>query len=748
MPEKAGTVEFKDFTGYLNWYSALTMSAAAEFSNQCDALTEEDDKRTRTDANDAFYDMFHFNGWQHESGWQEHRTEVIKRIKQLEAFATEFGQQIHCGQWESGSFAFLYIGNPKKGIIVPEPEKYLIFTPAKDYSGLTAAQVRLSLGTGHDAECTNLVPAEAEQSLTGANLKGQLSQQQSLLDELKKQMDDVDGAKTGELAELKREMQALQKKLWKRQEELRAELNQKKAEMEEQKEKLEGQIYLLDSQIYAIRCYAGEVVKFAKIRSGKNAADNEPIVIHQKLRYLDEDLGRLASLYEIQWEDIEMFESFLKHSPLALDTFAPNERCVMLVRLSRNAKQYGESDDYPYQNLLKAYNYYHGKTVGIIIRNGENVYLGWTEEERVHIDDDLIISQVITEIVPGKMPEFDFDSDRERYIKEQKAQRKQLLDGLVSRRFVYSILQGIVDNSSILPLPKGIHLGKQSEYVVYSVADKWLTDDKYGSFNSIVEKCNSVVSKGDTLLTVQQLVPERESHGYNYCDARWHNVRGRGEQNRTHDCSVDDCTLYPANVVEYDTPVPMIRYRSLEKPGYFELQRNPDMKPYWRESVIEKRHADTLMMENDEIIEEFDEKTRHVFVSVEKMDGQNSWDYHKGDKLARANFELHENEYINLTYMNSVWLEWVITNKSLGGWTAGGKAVDYAYAIRYLKTALDFIRKREAEERTLLDAIDPSICNDADWPVKLSAWKMDKGVRAITEYQAKRFAAQWERDPK
>jgi len=40
----------------------------------------------------------------------------------------------------------------------------------------------------------------------------------------------------------------------------------------------------------------------------------------------------------------------------------------------------------------------------------------------------------------------------------------------------------------------------------------------------------------------------------------------------------------------------------------------------------------------------------------------------------------------------------------------------------------------------LLDAVDTSICQDAEWPVKLSEWKLRAGVRTITEYQAKRFA--------
>ena len=69
--------------------------------------------------------------------------------------------------------------------------------------------------------------------------------------------------------------------------------------------------------------------------------------------------------------------------------------------------------------------------------------------------------------------------------------------------------------------------------------------------------------------------------------------------------------------------------------------------------------------------------------------------------------------------------------------------VTYAYAIRYLNTALDYIRDREKKEKELLDAIDPKICEDPDWPVKLSEWKLsndERPVREMNEFQSKRFA--------
>lgn len=724
-----GTVKVakEGVSAYLAWYRTLSMADAKEISDVCSRLTKEAAKNAGVDLYDIGRNTFSFFGHQTEENWEKQRASVSEKMLQFFHFAEEFEQPIRAALW-SKEAAFLYIGNPQKGIIVMEPEKYMTYTPDRDYSDLTPAQAMAELGSA--AVCDmSIIPVGAGTALSQKTVKEQLSTHQTEIEKLKSEMKDVEGAKTGELAELTAQIEALKQELWQKKDKLMAELNRKMEEMEEKKEQLEGQIYLLDSQIYAIRCYAGEVVNFTRIRSGKNAPDTEPIVVHQKLRFLDEDLGRLASLYEIQWNELDMFESFLKHSPYALDTFAPNERCIMLVRLSRTGKSIGRAMDNegrPYHNMLDRYDYYHGKTVGIIIRNGENLYLGWTDENRVHISDDLILTraQVVTETVPEEPKKFVFESERRQYVKEQREQRKRILDGLVSRTFVYNILQGVVDHSALLPLPKGVTLAKQSEYVIFSVADKWISDNKYGSFTDIIARCNQKVQQGDVLLTTQHLVPETDRPAF-YPRA-WENVRGRGERNRTHDCSVDDCTLYKANLVEYDPPIEMVECQRRSCQGWMDGPFKAKAKYFdEKEGDIILRHYQT-------------EPERHVFVSAEKS---GKWNWNRTSAAnARANFELYDGEYINLTYLNSVWLEYVVTNKSLGDWRIGGIAVDYAYAIRYLKTALDYIRKREEGEKALLDAIDPSICQDAEWPVKLSEWKLRAGVRTITEYQAKRFA--------
>ena len=262
--------------------------------------------------------------------------------------------------------------------------------------------------------------------------------------------------------------------------------------------------------------------------------------------------------------------------------------------------------------------------------------------------------------MPEEPKEFIFESERKRYVKEQREQRKRILDGLVSRTFVYNILQGVVDHSSLLPLPKGVTLAKQSEYVIFSVADKWISDNKYGSFTDIIARCNQKVQQGDVLLTTQHLVPETDRPAF-YPRA-WENVRGRGERNRTHDCSVDDCTLYKANLVEYDPPIEMVEFQRRSCQGWMDGPFKAKAKYFdEKEGDIILRHYQT-------------EPERHVFVSAEKS---GEWNWNRTSAAnARANFELYDGEYINLTYLNSVWLEYVVTNKSLGNWRIGGIAVD------------------------------------------------------------------------
>ena len=49
--------------------------------------------------------------------------------------------------------------------------------------------------------------------------------------------------------------------------------------------------------------------------------------------------------------------------------------------------------------------------------------------------------------------------------------------------------------------------------------------------------------------------------------------------------------------------------------------------------------------------------------------------------------------------MNSCWLEYVLSNQKIS-WVVNGTAVNYAYALRYISKALEFVREREKPSGT------------------------------------------------
>lgn len=760
---KQGTVKAKNMDAYYEWLTGLSFEDGQRIDSQMKEAIKAHHPEKLTTARHSLIlaekranHLFYLDGgWAShpetetpEYKWPRHIAKRIEEYKQLFSFAETFGQEVQAAEWQD-EYAVIYIGNPQAGLFVADAGKYLEFLPARSYDNISPAELKAQLLPASQADGTaaGVISVDSNMTTTTNQAKNQLAQAETKLRELEHEIENVRGAKSGELAAMKAEIEAMKAKMEARKEELMAVLRQKMDEMEAQKEKLEDQIYLLDSQIFAIRCYAGETVSFAAIRTGKPAPVTEPVVVHQKLRFLDEELGKLASLYTIQWEDLHLFEEFLKHSPIALDTFAPNQRCIVLVRLSRTGKELGRdnSEHGTYQNLLKAYDYYHGRTIGILIRNGENLYLGWTDDDYVKIDDDFVNNVVDVTVDAPPERAFLFESEKKHYKEQQRTKKKKAMSDILSRLFVANILQGIVDHSDLLPLPEGVRFDQESPYIRYSLADTWLDDGRFGNFTEIIERCNASVTAGDILLTVQKLVPEHDrswgSSAWPSPDRPWENSRGRGEANRTHDCSVSDCTLYPANLVEFDEPV-----------EYAEFERKHGTQGWWAmrdtRASFERRAAldPDYMSEVRNVKYHTEPGRRHVFVSVEK---EKNWRRYgmPYERQPRSNFELYDDEYINLTYMNSVWLGWVITQKKLGGWRIGGKEVDYAYAIKYLKTAMDFIREREEEEKSLITAVDPTVCEDAEWPLKLSEWKLKKGVRVITAYQAKRFVKAVQEEP-
>lgn len=556
-------------------------------------------------------------------------------------------------------------------------------------------------------------------------------------------------------------------------------MNEKQEELKQQMEVLNRQMFLLNTEIYSIRCFMGETVDFIPLTTGAYSKVTDPLVVYQKIRYLDEELGKWISIYDVDGDDTALFEDMLKSRPDLRDMFVPGNKCISLVRAAHNKIRYCESKQIA--NTLKKYYVYHANKVGILVRDGENLWIGWTDQDRIDIPDGNVFYRPET---------------KEASIEDSKGgQRTSTKEETASRYFIFSILQGLIHNGKLLHLPEGVQISKPNPYIVLSMADGWLEDDRYGTFSSIVERTSAPLQKGDMLLTTLSIKRDDAYSDKKY--RAWDNDRGRGSYNRTYDASIPNRSIEPVNLIDREKIYEIIykKYKLIvteessegefidgtdgaksytitthtqRTQEYLGLERNEihitndkldghsikGMSPEEVYQLYKKRYY--IQDVNEQVVQpvfsnnydssyytvydhtEYVREIRHNYISAQKSDTN-----FRGDgKDAYANMEVFSDEYLNLTFLNSVYLLYAIQNRNIGGWVRGGQVVSYADSIPYLNKALEYIREREKDEAELLeqymDLYD-------DWQVDLSEWRLAHNYHRLTDTRAQKFAREFKK---
>ena len=483
-------------------------------------------------------------------------------------------------------------------------------------------------------------------------------------------------------------------------------------------------------------------------------------------------MGKIMAVYDFDGEDCRYFEELLKNRADIRDLFCPGDKAVTFVKVSKSGILYSASNFVA--NMLDKYEKYHGLTIGILIRDGENLYIGWTDEEKINIHDDNVF----------------FAPKQKSVSQETEYAISTTRDEKISRFFIFSILQGLINDGKILRLPEKVQVMKPSPYIVFSMADGWIEDNTYGTWMDIVKATSGDLKKGDRVLTVQRITRnDANDYGANstknqsYC-----NDRGRGNKNRTHDVSIADCTVYPINLIEKDEVynIYYLQYpyscrkkkvdEKVSEVGYTELAGPPELVKETKEFERGRLYPAFYPKVNDKLTEEsvkewacwlqhyyrndgvisstkscFSkekkyykeyvykaehlESDRHIYISEEKAYCAGSYDSAK--KMARANLEVFENELLNLTYLDSVRIRYAITNRKLGDWKIGGHYVDYAKAIKYLNVALSYVLQREEKEKEMLFAYTTKLPDN--WQVTLADWRREHGYHSLTDARANSF---------
>ena len=656
---------------------------------------------------DIFYDFFDL--WRIDRDYDNNperqnraNLELLEKLVKHLDYASTYNQSVYY-VYES-SFGYYVTAVNEKFFI---PKQFVKVTPFVDYS-----DTPLRLIGGNEEMAKNL-PSVGEE--TQKSLKSKLEDKKA---EIENKMQEIKAKEEEQKAEIEAMKRAIEEK-YKSTFDLMA---SKKQELENMMKQLEGQLFVLDTQIYGIRCFFGETVKFTKISSGNNAPLETPVVMYQKIRFLDEELAKYAAIYNVDGDDTKLFEELLKNRQDMRDFFFPAGKTLSLVRISRDGVHYKSSSAancdgrvINIYNVMNEYQVYHGKQIAVLVRNGDNCYIGWTEEERIKISDGNAFLTPKTTIEDDKDVKKDWNGD----VVEEQTDKKEV----AARFFIFSIAQGLIENSKLLELPNGVSITQNSPYVVFSMADNWLSEDTYGSYDDIMDKCSINARKGDKILTLRYLKPEGNVY------RSYNNDRGRGYANRTHDVSVSDNTLYNINLVEDDERDNLFtyEYRHKGKEDWIcgkwitELTENDD----WMQDFTKRHDFDNWEFRNIK----FCGPEKHVFVSLSK-------DCYWTNSDARANFELYEDEYINLTFLNTIYIRYIITNRKMPNRYFSG-SVNFSYLLPYMNTAIEYLKEREEKEYSL---ISNYVALKENWQMALSDWKIEHNVHDITEYQAKRFA--------
>ena len=208
------TAKVHNIEQYLKWYTSLSAEEAQAVGDRLKKVVNPGYSSRVIDEAAAIDRFFYVQGGyggpnsnnSREVKWVKQRVENADKLRQFLAFAEEFEQPLYIGKWFDGELAYIHMGNPSKGFVFCEPEKYVTRIPAKDYSDVTPASLRAALGSARQDGGGSLISAGAENSMTEAGLTEQLKAHEDAMAELEQALDDTKNARTGELAELKAQM--------------------------------------------------------------------------------------------------------------------------------------------------------------------------------------------------------------------------------------------------------------------------------------------------------------------------------------------------------------------------------------------------------------------------------------------------------------------------------------------------------------------------------------------------------------
>ena len=326
-------------------------------------------------------------------------------------------------------------------------------------------------------------------------LKDQLEDAKKLIEKVSKFEDEAFAEQLAAINNLKAEMEARITAMYEKQAKMMAELQEKiKA--------YEHELLIMRSDLTAFEYRNGLTVNFMNIHKGTNAPTQQPIIIHQKLIYLDEDLPRLKDLYD---EYAGSLEVAIKHSPALLEHICPTSKGITFLKMRNSAGRFDLNN-----TVMEFVRDTMPNEVGVLVRNGENTWLTWLDSQDISLSEDSFTSK---------------SSDEE-----------TSLSLVQSRYYLFNLIMGLIERNQILQLDHVPTNMFSDPGIIWSNADSQITDSTYVELGEIIPILNQY-SKTDDPIYVLNSFTDSATYTGRYGPGT--TERGRGDNALTDNTSVN-----------------------------------------------------------------------------------------------------------------------------------------------------------------------------------------------------------------
>lgn len=413
-----------------------------------------------------------------------------------EIITREYFNQYLSGRWgelflTKGLINFLQL-NPEHKVKVMAIHEGFAIIEAFSKAYIVPEELIVIVEQTDDIAIGNELVVKADNQLV---INDQLEEAKGLIEKVSKFEDEAFAGQLAAINNLKAEMEAQITAMYEMQAKMMAEL--------QEKIKLyEHELLIMRSDLTAFEYRNGLTVNFMNIHKGANAPIQQPIIIHQKLIYLDEDLPQLKDIYD---EHAGSLEVAIKHSPALLEHICPTSKGITFLKMRNSAGSFELNN-----TVMEFVRDTMPNEVGVLIRNGGNTWLTWLDSQDVYLSEDSFTSK---------------SSDEE-----------TSLSLVQSRYYLFNLIMGLIERNEILQLDHIPTNMFSDTGIIWSNADSQITDSTYVELGEIIPILNQY-SKTDDPIYVLNSFTDSATYTGRYGPGT--TERGRGDNALTDNTSVN-----------------------------------------------------------------------------------------------------------------------------------------------------------------------------------------------------------------